>query len=345
MTLDGPDRTDTAVISKNCFWVLFWGPFSLRSRRQLCSSNCRISLLQEAKCRVLALSSGPPVLPMLSCAGGSFAHKIPSTSVEGSMGLPQWVSSDVLISGDSFWPHLVVRRPVSGGRRLYCLSSTRSLLFHRVISRLEGAHLLDRFVSGRWSHMEQLLSINLRELWAIRLGFFISNILSWGVQSQCSLTTPKLSCDIFLRYTICSSRAYGWFFPTRFGALIRAWVPSSSSWSACMWSSSGPQFLRGPRFDVCCLISFGPWLWRSCSSFLCRPLSGLRISKPFCPLWLSRVLYSPYLTFWCSPPNLWGIVVPWAHCPFFSGSPSFCIAMSSVSFWCRIGVPSVHFQT
>ena len=33
-----------------------------------------------------------------------------------------------------------------------------------------GANLLDRFVSGRWSPEEKLLSINLRELQAIRLG-------------------------------------------------------------------------------------------------------------------------------------------------------------------------------
>ena len=40
-----------------------------------------------------------------------------------------------------------------------------------------------------------------------------------------------------------------------------------------------------------------------------------------------------------------GIAVPWARCPFFSGSPSICIAGSSVSFWCRLGVPSIHFHT
>ena len=35
-----------------------------------------------------------------------------------------------------------------------------------------GANLQDQFISGRWSVVEQSYSINLRELWAIRLGLF-----------------------------------------------------------------------------------------------------------------------------------------------------------------------------
>ena len=45
-------------------------------------------LLQEAKCCILAMSSGSPVLLMSSCDGWSSAREFPSTCVDESVGLP-----------------------------------------------------------------------------------------------------------------------------------------------------------------------------------------------------------------------------------------------------------------
>ena len=148
-------------ISRNCFcesfshffflsFFLFFLP--LQNGQQLCSSNHRISLVREAVCHVLGASSGLPVLPILSFAGGSSTQKIPSTRVEG---LPRRVCSIVLASNDRFQPHMVVRCPASDGRHFYVSPQPDYSLSIRCVGSRLGVHTfstnLSQVISLAWN--------------------------------------------------------------------------------------------------------------------------------------------------------------------------------------------------
>ena len=140
------------------------------SRRSL-ETDRRIFILQEAKHRYLEISAGSPVVPVSSSSNGSSKNAIPTTSTLTELGFcGRGILGSVELS-NKIGPSVAVRRSAPSGRGVSSDSPTRpALLVRHLGSGLGGAHLLDHFASGLWSQEERLLSINFRELRAIRRG-------------------------------------------------------------------------------------------------------------------------------------------------------------------------------
>ena len=139
---------------------VFEGFSDSQANRNRPRANHWISVLQAAKCGLLACSLGSPDVVVPFGSGGSALSS-------GSLGFFRRVGLSVVDRQHSFRPSVVVGRTQHPRRGVARFSSYGpSLLVRRVRSRL-GRPV---FVSGRWSQEEICLSINLQELRAIRLG-------------------------------------------------------------------------------------------------------------------------------------------------------------------------------
>ena len=117
----------------------------------------RISVLQAAKHGLLARSLGSPDVVVSSGSGGSSPCSISTVMPSRVLGFCRRVGLGGVDRHGSFRSAMVVRR---SDHHFWSDASDQGW----------GAHVGDHFVSGRWSQEEIEMSINLRELWAIRLG-------------------------------------------------------------------------------------------------------------------------------------------------------------------------------
>ena len=120
-----------------------------------------ISVLQTAKSGLLARSLGSPDVVMPSSAGWS--SSVSADMSPRVLGLCRRVGLGGVDRHDSFRSSVVVGRSKHSRRGLSRYPSYAS-------DQGWGAHAGDQFASGRWSQEEIEMSINLRELRAIRLG-------------------------------------------------------------------------------------------------------------------------------------------------------------------------------
>ena len=153
---------------------VFCGFSFARSRRQATANSWRISVLRRSSSQYLALAARHAVLAVPSRSRGLAPHEVaPALS-------PPFLGSEVVAA---------LALPLSGG--ISQSSVSRPGLLVRRLGRRLGAHLGLLTASGLWSHEESQLSINAKELLAVRRGLlhFQSSLLGMTVSVFCDNST------------------------------------------------------------------------------------------------------------------------------------------------------------
>ena len=141
-----------------------------REGRDPVGAGRRISILQRAKCNLLAQPLGTHVIPLSLVPSGRLRMRSLQLLLRH-----QWdfVDESVILH----WSPEISSDPTWWSDASHLLSSVSLVPFQPDVlfwsnasDQGWGANLLDQFVSGQWSPEEAHLSINLRELRATRLG-------------------------------------------------------------------------------------------------------------------------------------------------------------------------------